>query len=279
MQEKDKSRNTNLLAETQYKTAKGLNSRWDLYKSCVPPIDIYQKALDALELESDEDVLEVGCGDGSVLISLRQNMHHQGHLVGLEINSTIVRPTVNYLKDHPEIKKIEFSVGTAEKLPFPNDSLDIILAFFMLYHVPNIQDTLMEWKRVLRPSGRVLVTTASRFNRPTGRKLKEEMARVAGVKPHPKFSNSFDLENARKQLEEVFQVVTSYVYEGEMRIEDPAMYLRSMDSTRDMYDPIPNDIKWERAKNHVAKLITDTINDNGYFADKVKRGFFICKNY
>ena len=274
----NKAQDRSLLAKTQYKTADNLNARWDLYKYCVPTIDIYEKALEDLKLNGDENILEAGCGDGSVLLSLRERLHHQGQLTGLEINNTIVQPTKDYLSANPALEAINFIVGSADKLPFKDNSFSIILAFFMLYHLDDIPNTLAEWSRVLGSRGKLLVSTSSSHSRPKGKSIKQQMANTAGVKlPQAKFSEPFNLENGQEQLEQTFKVVNRFVYDGEIRITDPELYLRSFDSTRDMYVPIPNDIDWAKARNFAKNTIQEEIDQKGYFSDTVKRGYFICE--
>lgn len=273
----DKRRDRDSLAASQYKTATNVNARWDLYKYCVPAINIYQHALSALQLQGNESVLEVGCGDGSILLQLRTAMKHTGALSGLEINDTITKPTTNFLADHPEFGHINFLVGSADTLPLADNSQHIILAFFMLYHMPDIQRALAEWRRVLKPGGKLLVSTASRFNRPKGKALKQLMAHAAGVQPYAKFSEAFDLENGQEQLEQVFTTNKTFIYEGEMRIPGAEIYLRAMDSSRDMYTPVPDNKAWQKARATAKQSIEHEINENGYFAEPVKRVYFICE--
>lgn len=273
----DRNRDPAFLAASQYATAEGVETRFDLYKHCVPPIDIHQKALDALQLDGKERVLEVGCASGRILLNLREARHHQGDLVGLDINDTIMQPALDYLKDHPELKPIEFVAGSADKLPFPDGSIDDIIGFFMLYHLPDVQKTLKEWHRVLRPGGQVLVATGGYYNRPKAKVLRETVARIAGTETHQRFSDSFDLENGRSQLERVFEVTGEYIYNGELRSTSKEPQLKSIDSTRDMASPAPADKAWEAGRAYVGELIQAEIDQNGYFSDRVHRGYFIAK--
>ena len=43
--------------------------------------------------------------------------------------------------------------GQAESIPFKNDQFDLVLAFSVLEHVGNLEATLREVHRVLRPQG------------------------------------------------------------------------------------------------------------------------------
>lgn len=44
-------------------------------------------------------------------------------------------------------------IGRGEKLPIKNESINYILSSHTLEHIPNTEDTLKEWLRVLKPGG------------------------------------------------------------------------------------------------------------------------------
>lgn len=50
-------------------------------------------------------------------------------------------------------------VGTADKLPFPDDAFDVVVTTEMLEHDPSFWLSMAEMGRVLRPGGHLLLTT------------------------------------------------------------------------------------------------------------------------
>jgi len=52
----------------------------------------------------------------------------------------------------------------------------------------------------------------------------------------------------------------------------------ALDSVRDMFNPTPSFLQWDKVRNIIKAEIQKEIKENGYFTDAVKRGFFICKN-
>lgn len=271
-----KTKNLQYLSSSQYASADKLHARWDLYESVIPKIDIHQTGIDHLKLKGSESILEVGCGDGSILVNLRQG-GHKGKLTGLEINDGMFRESIEMQKKENLQPPIEFIVGSADNLPFPDKSFDIVLAFFMLYHMPDIQKTLQEWKRILKDNGKVLISTGSPLNKPKHKKFKKMVETLIGKTASPQFSSSFNLENAEEQLTGVFKIVDKFVYEGQIKIEKAQPYLNAFNSIRDMYEPIPSDADWERAESSVKMEIDKEIDQNGFFTDNVRRGFFICE--
>jgi SAM-dependent methyltransferase len=59
---------------------------------------------------------------------------------------------------------VEAQLGDVQELPFENDVFDVAVAAWMLYHVPDLERGLSELARVLRPGGRLVVATNSRFH-------------------------------------------------------------------------------------------------------------------
>jgi SAM-dependent methyltransferase len=50
----------------------------------------------------------------------------------------------------------------AQQLPFPSESLDVILIFEALYYIPSAERFVAECKRVLRPGGYLLISNANK---------------------------------------------------------------------------------------------------------------------
>jgi ubiquinone/menaquinone biosynthesis C-methylase UbiE len=268
----NKVTNVEHLSSSQYHTADNVRARWDLYNFTVPKIDIHQTGIERLRLSGHEAILDVGCGDGSVLVQLRTE-GHKGRLVGLEINNTMFQESARKSLTPP----VEFMVGSADTLPFPDQSFDIVLAFFMLYHMPDIQKTLIEWNRVLKNDGKVLIATSSIHSKPKNKAFKKMAESLIGKKASQHFSSSFNLENGERQLKGILKVAETFIYEGEIRITDAEPQLDSFNSLKDMYHPLPTDSEWENVQRAIREEVEREIAKNGYFADDVKRGLFICK--
>jgi len=51
---------------------------------------------------------------------------------------------------------IDFLIGDAESLPFEDDSFDFVVSRWVLWTLPHPEKAVSEWKRVLKPGGRIL---------------------------------------------------------------------------------------------------------------------------
>lgn len=56
---------------------------------------------------------------------------------------------------------IEWVVGNAMKLPFPDNFYDWIVARHILYHVTDVEKTVQGFRNIIRPNGGFLATTNS----------------------------------------------------------------------------------------------------------------------
>jgi len=121
---------------------------------------IRNKVVDLLDAgrgtEPKYDVLDVGCNAGTQCAVWAE----RGHRVhGLDIN----KPLLDLARERASAKEysIDFRLGSATALPWPDQSMDVCIALELLEHVANWQECLRELKRVLRPGGVVFVTTTN----------------------------------------------------------------------------------------------------------------------
>ena len=54
---------------------------------------------------------------------------------------------------------VDARVGDVQEPPFEDASFDVVVAAWMLYHVPDLDRAVAELARVLRPGGRLVATT------------------------------------------------------------------------------------------------------------------------
>jgi len=58
--------------------------------------------------------------------------------------------------------EIDYRLGDASALPFPENAFDIVVASEVLEHIGNLNTALWEMARVLKPSGLLLFDTPNR---------------------------------------------------------------------------------------------------------------------
>lgn len=100
-------------------------------------------------------VLEVGCGPGANIWFL----HREGFAVsGIDVSAAAVDITSKRLNNenkHINSNHADLRVGNFEKLPWPDNSFDVVVDIFALYANTTdvITKTLCEISRVLKPNG------------------------------------------------------------------------------------------------------------------------------
>ena len=100
-------------------------------------------------------VLEVGVGTG---ISLPQYAPHL-RIFGTDISEAMLRKAKRRVNDLG-LKNVEdLAVMDAEKLEFPDNSFDVVMAQYVVTAVPNPEIALDEFGRVLQPGGELIILT------------------------------------------------------------------------------------------------------------------------
>jgi ubiquinone/menaquinone biosynthesis C-methylase UbiE len=91
-------------------------------------------------------VLEIGCGSGKMLASMKK--HYPGlHLAGIDMSEEQIRLARDKTPD------VEFICGDGERLPFKDDSFDFTVFCDYLEHVEHPIQAMAEIYRVLKPGG------------------------------------------------------------------------------------------------------------------------------
>ena len=97
-------------------------------------------------------VLEIGVGAGT---DFMQWTRHGGRAVGIDLTTTGLALTRE--RAALEGQNVRLSQGDAEKLPFRNNSFDLVYSWGVLHHSPDTAGAIDEVYRVLRPGGVVRI--------------------------------------------------------------------------------------------------------------------------
>ncbi|MCF3134870.1 class I SAM-dependent methyltransferase [Streptomyces olivochromogenes] len=112
---------------------------------CAYPVEAL---LDAARVGAGTRVLDVGTGTGTAAVAARE----RGALVrAVDADPGMVAAAVR--------RGIAAEVAVLPELPFPDGAFDAVVGNFVLNHVGRPRAALAELRRVLRPGGRVALTT------------------------------------------------------------------------------------------------------------------------
>lgn len=102
----------------------------------------------SLQLPLEASILEIGCSGGPLLLALQAAGYK--HLQGIDVSERGIALA-------KERGLTEVALMDGAHLTFPDDSFDLVIASDVLEHIKEDTQALREWRRVLRPGGRLLV--------------------------------------------------------------------------------------------------------------------------
>ena len=105
-------------------------------------------------LWTGQRVLEVGCGQGTVLTYLAGK---GADAVGVDMSRASVDRTRAGAQQLGIATRVHVAIGDAEMLPFPSESFDAVVSFGVLHHTPDTARSVEEVRRVLKPGGLAVV--------------------------------------------------------------------------------------------------------------------------
>jgi len=124
-----------------------------------------KSTVSALEMQGPEAVLDVATGTGKLARELEKAAGAGSRVVGIDFCEPMLR------KGQAQTDSTSLVLATSESLPFPDNCFDGATIGFALRNVPDIEKTLREMTRVLKPGGRVVCLEFSRPQRPVMRSL------------------------------------------------------------------------------------------------------------
>jgi arsenite methyltransferase len=108
-------------------------------------------------LRQGDAVLDVGCGGGLDALLAARRVGPGGRVDGIDMTSEMVR-TAQANAKRARATNAEFSDGLAERLPFPDESFDVVVANNVVNNLCfDKMAALQEMFRVLRPEGSIAI--------------------------------------------------------------------------------------------------------------------------
>jgi SAM-dependent methyltransferase len=131
-------------------------------------------ALDHLDLQASDRVLEIGYGPGRMLKAVARRLE-RGFAAGLDHSEVMARQATRRCRRLIHQGRVEVGCGGVSEIPYAEASFDKAYAVNCFQFWPSPVDDLREVRRVLRSGGRLVLTI-----RAAERPLRFDLARASG---------------------------------------------------------------------------------------------------
>ena len=190
------------LVTAEYADDARLRRRAAAYTGVGTAVDARSAVVAAVAEARPERVLEVGCGWGELARWIAADVH--AAVVAIDLSPHMV--------ELARSNGVEAEVADVQELPFADRSFDVVVAAWMLYHVPDRDQAVSEIARVLRPGGRLVAVTNSVLHL-------HELRELVGS---GRSTISFSRESGAELLRRHFARVERRDIDGELEFPDRA---------------------------------------------------------
>lgn len=128
----------------------GLHRRWK------------REAIKLSGVRRGDTVLDLAGGTGDLALRLARAVGPKGSVVLADINPWMLAEAKNRLVGNPLASRITLQEADAERLPFDDDTFDVVTIGFGLRNVTHQDRAIRDIRRVLKPGGRLVVLEFSR---------------------------------------------------------------------------------------------------------------------
>lgn len=142
-------------------SSQGFYGRWaevyDVLSHATPGIDrVRADAIDALDLDVGDTVVDLGCGTGANVPHLRRAVGRSGRVVGVDFT----RPVLSRARERHDHDEVAFLHGDVTDLPV-DEPVDGVFASFLAGMLDDPMPTVDAWADHVRPGGSLGLLDAS----------------------------------------------------------------------------------------------------------------------
>jgi SAM-dependent methyltransferase len=235
-----------------------------------PPI-VVRGLLDAVRHRAPAGgrVIELGFGSGWFFEVMRDELTDVA-LFGLDLSEGFARRAHEAYGD-----KVRVLLGDMERLPFRDSTFDVIVTCWTLYFMRDIDAALIEIKRCLTRSGRLIAGTNAPAHEAECGELVSEAIRLALGRDEPDhdLARRFDLETGATHVRRHFPKVDLQEWNGEMVIADSG----DIEALWPKWEPAMMQKREQQAvRTQFLRLARERLEREGALRIRRRNGAFIC---
>ena len=133
--------------------------------------------------------LDVGCGVGLYALWLAETVGPGGHVLGIEPELEKVEAARALVGGRIKSGRLEFKTGDGTAIPLPDHSVDWVWCGDVLHHIVETEQALREFRRVVRPGGRIVIKESQVFS-------------AMFLPGHPELERRIQIAEIRRTLDE-----------------------------------------------------------------------------
>ena len=108
------------------------------------------------EIQKGKSGLDICCGTGQITMALSRVAGRDGSVIGLDFSENMLAIAKLKARTQDFNSELEFIQGDATRLPFMSENFDCVTVGWGLRNVPQLETTVSEMFRVLKPGGKVV---------------------------------------------------------------------------------------------------------------------------
>lgn len=148
------------LEQAKAKAAAAYNAAADYFDHPVSSFwhRLGRRTVERLGLRAGETVLDVCCGSGGSALPAAEAVGPQGRVVAVDLAERLVALGAAKARERG-LDNIDFKTGDMLALDYPDASFDAVVCVFGIFFVPDMAAAAKELMRMVRPGGRLAITT------------------------------------------------------------------------------------------------------------------------
>lgn len=156
-------------------------------------------------------VLDIGTGTARIPIILA-DLRPQWQIIAIDFARSMLQLGQQNIDKADKSSHISLAFVDAKKMPYDNDTFDVVMSNSLVHHIPNPLELFREIDRVVKPQGAIILRD---LLRPASEKAIEDIVNEANLDYNPRQKKLFkDSLHASLTLEEVREIVNNFAWEN-----------------------------------------------------------------